>query len=45
MRPVAHGMCHYESLKDGTLNMLDIGIMNDHLDLIAYNKMLAQNPN
>jgi len=29
LRPVAAGWCKYESLLDGTIGLLDIGLMND----------------
>jgi hypothetical protein len=31
LRPVIEGMCKYESLKDGTLSLADIALMNDAL--------------
>jgi hypothetical protein len=37
MRPVLDGMCRYESLKDGSLDLLDIARMNDALDCRAEN--------
>lgn len=46
MRPVLKGMCRYESLKDGTLDLADIALMNDALDVQADNQRLldeAQN--
>jgi hypothetical protein len=33
MRPVLEGMCSYESLKDGTLNLADIARMNDAISV------------
>lgn len=38
MRPVLAGMCLYESLKDGTLDLEDIMRMNDALDVQAENE-------
>lgn len=38
LRPVLKGMCKYESLKDGTLDLLDIAKMNDILDVEAENE-------
>lgn len=38
MRPVLAGACKYESLKDGTLDLLDFAIMNDALDVKAENE-------
>jgi hypothetical protein len=32
MRPVIEGMCLYESLKDGTIDLADIALMNEALD-------------
>lgn len=34
-------MCRYESLKDGTLDLADIALMNDALDVIAENQQIA----
>lgn len=42
MRPVLAGLCRYESLKDGSLDLLDIAIMNDALDVDAENRDRAQ---
>ncbi|HHY1017936.1 DUF6889 family protein [Klebsiella michiganensis] len=36
-RPVTKGLCRYESLKDGSLDLADIARMNDWLDLEADN--------
>lgn len=33
LRPVLEGCCHYEGLKDGTLNLEDIARLNDALDV------------
>lgn len=47
MRPVLEGMCKYESLKDRTIDLLDIARMNDALDCRAENERritLAVNP-
>jgi hypothetical protein len=38
MRPVLEGMCHYESLIDGTLDLADIARMNDCLDVKVENE-------
>ena len=38
MRPVLAGMCKYESLKDGTLDLEDVMIMNDALDVKNENE-------
>ena len=31
MRPVLRGLCRYEGLKDGTLSLEDVALMNDAL--------------
>jgi hypothetical protein len=38
MRPVLEGLCRYESLKDGTLNLEDISRMNEALDVKYENE-------
>ena len=38
MRPVLTGLCKYESLKDGTLDLLDIVKMNEALDVQSENQ-------
>ncbi len=38
MRPVIEGMCRYESLKDGTLDLADVAKMNDALDVKVTNE-------
>lgn len=38
LRPVIKGMCRYESLKDGTLGLADVALMNDALDVQAENE-------
>lgn len=40
MRPVIKGMCKYESLKNGELDLADIADMNDALDVVADNEYL-----
>lgn len=40
LRPVIKGMCKYESLRDGTLDLNDIALMNDALDVVADNEQL-----
>lgn len=37
-RPVVEGLCKYESLKDGTLDLEDIAKMNDALDVKYENE-------
>ena len=36
--PVMHGLCRFESLKDGTLDLADIALMNDALAVQADNE-------
>jgi len=36
-RPVMKGLCKYESLVDGTLNLVDFAEMNDWLDVQSEN--------
>lgn len=38
MRPVLRGCCHYESLLDGTLRMVDLARMNDALNVMDENE-------
>lgn len=38
MRPCLEGLCKYESLKDGTLDLADIARMNDALDVRNENE-------
>lgn len=42
MRPVLRGLCRYESLKDGTLGMEDIALMNDALEVQSDNELIAR---
>jgi hypothetical protein len=42
LRPVDAGYCKYESLKDGTLDLADIALMNDMLDAKAENQDRAR---
>ena len=35
-------MCRYESLKDGTLDLADIALMNEALDVILENQEIAE---
>jgi len=37
MRPVMQGMCKYESLIDGTLELEDIVLMNEAIDIREEN--------
>ena len=45
MRPVLKSMCKFESLKDGTLDLADIALMNDALDVQADNQYLVDQEN
>lgn len=38
MRPVLRGLCKYESLLDGTLDLVDISIMNEALNVDDENR-------
>ncbi len=38
MRPAVRGLCRYESLKDGSLNLEDVARMNDALDVVDENE-------
>lgn len=38
MRPVLEGLCKYESLLDCTIDMCDVGRMNDALDVKFENE-------
>lgn len=42
LRPVLAGLCKYESLLDGTLDLADIALMNDALAVKADNEALAR---
>ena len=41
MRPVLEGLCRYESLKDGTIDLVDLALLNDVLNARADNEVLA----
>ena len=45
LRPVVHGMCRYESLKNGALDLADVALMNDALDVKEENQALARSMN
>jgi hypothetical protein len=45
LRPVVRRMCLYESLKNGTIDLADIAIMNEALDVNAENQQIAQRLN
>jgi len=38
MRPCVEGLCRYESLKDGSLDLIDISRMNEALDVRDENQ-------
>lgn len=38
LRPVSRGLCRYESLIDGTLDLGDIAVMNDCIDVMDENE-------
>ena len=42
LRPALRGMCRYESLKDGTLSLADVALMNEALDVEAENQYRAR---
>jgi hypothetical protein len=42
LRPVTKGMCRYESLKDGTLDLADLALMNEALDVLGENTATAE---
>lgn len=41
LRPVIKGMCRFESLKDGTIDLADIALMNDALNVVMDNEQLV----
>lgn len=41
MRPAIEGVCAYESLKDGTLDLCDVALMNEALDVRDENMARA----
>lgn len=38
MKPVLRGLCRYESLTDGSLTLLDLGRLNDALEVQDENE-------
>jgi uncharacterized protein DUF6889 len=42
MQPVLEGFCLYSELKDGTLDLLDVAIMNDAILVRDENRYRAQ---
>lgn len=43
LAPVRAGMCKYESLVDGTLDLADVALMNDFLAVRSDNEWLEYN--
>ncbi len=41
-RPMLRGLCKYESMKDGTLCLYDIALMNEAVDVEQENAARAQ---
>lgn len=41
LRPVARGMCRFESLLDGTLDLAHLAAMNDYLTVEGENQARA----
>ena len=42
LRPVLRRLCLYESLKDGTLDLADIALLNEAIDVEAENEYRAR---
>lgn len=42
MRPVVRGLIRYESLKDGSVDLADIAILNEAMDVEAENAFRAR---
>lgn len=38
MRPVMEGLCRYESLKDGSLDLVDVALLNESIDVRDENQ-------
>lgn len=45
MRPVLRGLCNYESLVNGALDLADVALMNDALDAHDENERRVQAAN
>ena len=41
-RPVLQGLCKFESLKDGTVSLEDIALLNEALDVQQENEYRAR---
>lgn len=42
MDPVLAGLCSYESVRDGTVSLMDLAIMNDALEAKRENERRAR---
>ncbi len=42
MRPVLRGMVRFESLKDGSVDLADLALLNEALDVEAENSYRAR---
>ncbi len=42
MKPVVRGLCRYESLKDGSLDLCDVAQLNEAIDALDENATRAQ---
>lgn len=42
MRPVMRGMCSYENLSNGTLDLFDVARMNEAIDVEEENRSRVQ---
>lgn len=45
LRPVTRGLCKYESLKDGTVDLEDVSRMNAAIDVELENENRARKAN
>lgn len=45
LRPVVNGLCKYESLIDGTLDLADVALLNDALTIKFENELRYQEAN
>jgi hypothetical protein len=45
MRPVMRGMCKMEGLRDGTLDLCDVALMNETIDVSDENDNRMRNKN
>lgn len=43
MRPILRGLCSYESLKNGVLDLADFALMNQAIDVELENTRRLQN--